>query len=71
MYNVDAEIQFMNAYNRSGRQQQSVALKSPRSLRRRLPGSPSSSPRRTKQTDIHDHFLPSANQHKSPVSDKI
>ena len=48
-----AEIQFVSAYNRSGRQQQSIALKSPRSLRRRLPpaGSPSSSPRRSAQND--------------------
>jgi len=47
----DTEIQFVSAYNRAGRQQQSIALKSPRSLRRRLtPGSPSS-PRRSAQND--------------------
>ena len=49
--NDAAEIQFVSAYNRSGRQQQSIALKSPRSLRRRMPGSPSSSPRRSVQND--------------------
>jgi len=46
----DAEIQFVSAYNRSGRQEQSIALKSPLSLRRRIPGSPSS-PRRSIQND--------------------
>jgi len=48
-----AEIQFVSAYDRVGRQQQSVALKSPRSLRRRLgaPASPSSPRRSVTTTD--------------------